>query len=169
MSKENIYPELSGKVVKRYAKVPVHMVAGVRIDPYDSRRQVAWLLETSADNFDVKTKTRTFSYEDEVIELYSDFEAESFVRLNKKLIAAGTLKVYEGTSSQVNEVNTMSDSQLNEIINLRANADFQEQLEKITSALTLVRMKHLATEAGKSIKRIQMIESRIEVLDNGDN
>jgi hypothetical protein len=169
MSKENIYPELSDKVVKRYAKVPIHIVAGVRIDPYDARRQVAWLLETQVENFDVKSKARTFNYEDEVIELYSDFEVDSFVRLNRKLIAAGTLKVYEGTGSLVNEVNTMSDSQLIEIINLRANVDFQEQLEQITSALTLVRMKHLATEAGKSIKRIQMIESRIEVLDNGDN
>lgn len=169
MSKENIYPELAEKVVRRYAKVPIHMVAGARIDPYDTRRQVSWLLSTKPENFDLKNKTRVFDYEDEVIELYSEFEADAFVRLNKKLIAEGLLKVYEGESNQVNEINTMSDSQVIDIINIRSNADFQTELEKITSPLTLVRMKHIATEAGKSIKRIQMIESRIEVLDNGDN
>lgn len=169
MSKENIYPELTDKVVRRYAKVPVHMVSGSRIDPYDARRQIPWILATKPENFDVKSKELTFDYEDEVIELYSDYEADAFVRLNKKLITQGLLKVYEGVNNLVNEVNTMSDSQVNEIINIRANADFQVELDKITSALTLVRMKHLATEAGKSIKRIQMIESRIEVLDNGNS
>jgi hypothetical protein len=169
MSKENIYPELADKVVKRYAKVPVHMVSGFRIDPYDTRKQVAWLLATRPENYDVKTKARTFEYEDEVIELYSEFEAEAFIRLNRKLIAQGLLKVYEGVNNQVNEVNTMSDTQVLEIINIRANTDFQNELEKITSPLTLIRMKHMATDAGKSIKRIQMIDSRIEVLDNGNN
>lgn len=168
MAKDNIFYEFADKVVKRYAKVPVHIISGSRVDPHETRRTIPWVLQTRPENFDVKTKERKFVYEDEVIELYSQFEVDAFLRLNKNLFEAGLLKVYEGEQAQVNTANNLSDSELMEIVNLRSNELFSAALDKLTSPLTLLRLKHLATEAGKSVKKIQMIDARIEVLD-GDN
>lgn len=168
MSKDNIFYEFSDRVVKRYAKVPIHIVSGSRVDPHENRRTIPWVLQTRPENFDVKTKQHTFVYEDEVIELYSKFEVDAFLRLNKNLFELGLLKAYDGEQGRVDTSNTMSDTELMEIANLRSNELFSAALDKITSPLTLLRLKHLATEAGKSIKKIQLIDARIEVLD-GDN
>jgi hypothetical protein len=166
MSKQNIYYELSDKVVKRYAKVPVHLVAGVRIDPYDTKNTISWLLMTDASNYDEKTKQRTFVYEDEVIELYSQYEADAFVRLNKKLIERGLLKVYTGLGNAVDETNTMSDDELSQILSIRSNEDFASEVNKLSSSLTLIRLKQLAIDLGKSVKRVQVLEARIKQLND---
>lgn len=166
MSKQNIYYELSDRVVKRYAKVPVHLVAGVRIDPYDTKNTISWLLMTDASNYDEKTKQRTFVYEDEVIELYSQYEADAFVRLNKKLIERGLLKVYTGSGNSVDETNTMSDDELSQILSIRSNEDFASEVNKLSSSLTLIRLKQLAIDLGKSVKRVQVLEARIKQLND---
>jgi hypothetical protein len=168
MSKQNIYYELSDKVVKRYAKVPVHLVAGVRIDPYDTKNTISWLLMTDASNYDEKTKQRTFVYEDEVIELYSQYEADAFVRLNKKLIERGLLKVYTGSGNSVDETNTMSDDELSQILSIRSNEDFASEVNKLSSSLTLIRLKQLAIDLGKSVKRVQVLEARIKQLNDNN-
>ena len=168
MSKQNIYYELSDKVIKRYAKVPVHLVAGVRIDPYDTKNTISWLLMTDASNYDEKTKQRTFVYEDEVIELYSQYEADAFVRLNKKLIERGLLKVYTGSGSSVDETNTMSDDELSQILSIRSNEDFASEVNKLSSSLTLIRLKQLAIDLGKSVKRVQVLEARIKQLNDNN-
>jgi hypothetical protein len=166
MSKQNIYYELSDKVVKRYAKVPVHLVAGVRIDPYDQKNTISWLLMTDASNYDEKTKQKTFVYEDEVIELYSQYEADAFVRLNKKLIERGLLKVYTGSGSTVDETNTMSDDELSKILSIRSNEDFASEINKLSSSLTLTRLKQFAIDMGKSVKRVHVLEARIKELND---
>jgi hypothetical protein len=166
MSKQNIYYELSDKVVKRYAKVPVHLVAGVRIDPYDQKNTISWLLMTEASNYDEKTKQKTFVYEEEVIELYSQYEADAFVRLNKKLIERGLLKVYTGSGSTVDETNTMSDDELSKILSIRSNEDFASEINKLSSSLTLTRLKQLAVDMGKSVKRVHVLEARIKELND---
>ena len=168
MSKQNIYYELSDKVIKRYAKVPVHLVAGVRIDPYDTKNTISWLLMTDASNYDEKTKQRTFVYEDEVIELYSQYEADAFVRLNKKLIERGLLKVYTGLGNSVDETNTMSDDELSQILSIRSNEDFASEVNKLSSSLTLIRLKQLAIDLGKSVKRVQVLEARIKQLNDNN-
>jgi hypothetical protein len=166
MSKQNIYYELSDKVVRRYAKVPVHLVSGSRIDPYDHKSTVSWLLMTEAVNYNEDTKERTFVYEDEIIELYSQYEADAFVRLNKKLIERGLLKVYTGSGAQVDETNTMSDDELSQILSIRSNEDFTTEVNKLSSSLTLSRLKQLAVDLGKSVKRVQVLESRIKQLND---
>jgi hypothetical protein len=72
-STNNIFPELEGKIFKRYSKVPVHMLSGMRPDPYETRKSITWVLQTKDTNYNIKTKKVEFEYEDEVIELYSQF------------------------------------------------------------------------------------------------
>lgn len=166
MSKQNIYHELADKVVRRYAKVPVHMVSGNRIDPYDHKNTVSWILATDPDNYDMVNKKLKFNYEDEVIELYSQYEADAFVRLNKRLIERGLLKVYTGSGESVDETNTMSDDQLVQILSIRSNDDFALEVTKLSSSFTLVRLKQLAVDLNKSVKRVQLLEDRIKQLND---
>lgn len=168
-STNNIFPELEGKIFKRYSKVPVHMLSGMRPDPYETRNSIAWILQTKDLNYSIKEKKLTFEYEDEIIELYSQFEVDTFKRLNKKLFDQGFFKEYVGEQSPVNVTNTVSDNELLDIANIRSNEAFAVEINKLTSPLTLERLKQIATAAGKSVKKIQLIDSRIEALEDGDN
>jgi hypothetical protein len=168
MSINNIYPELEDKVYVRYAKVPIHIVGGTRLDPHDLRSTIPWVLKTEPEDFDAKTKSLTFQYESEVIELYSKRELDTFLRLNANLIKKGLLKEYAGTKDTVSLSNSVSDEELQEVVALRSNQDFMDALSKFDSRQTLLRIKEIATEAGKSVKRIQLIDARIEEL-HGDS
>jgi hypothetical protein len=169
MSLNNIFPELEDKVYQRFSKVPTHMLAGTRPDPYETRKLIPWILQTKDENYNIKTKERTFNYEDEVIEFYSKFEADAFKRSNRQLFDAGVLKVYESSQEAVDESNTVPDSDLVLISNVRSNEQFLEEISKFTSVYTLERLKKIATDAGKSVKKIQLIEDQIEALKNGTN
>jgi hypothetical protein len=168
-SSNNIFPELEGKIYKRYSKVPIHMLSGLRPDPYETRKSIPWVLQTRDENYDIKRKQLTFEYEDEVIELYSQFEVDTFKRLNKALFDQGFFKEFAGEQSPVNTTNTISDSELENIANIRSNEAFAVEINKLTSPLTLERLKQIATAAGKSVKKIQLIDSRIEALEDGDS
>ena len=169
MSLNNIFPELEDKVYQRYSKVPTHMVAGNRPDPYETRKLIPWVLQTKDENYNIKTKERKFDYEDEVIEFYSKFEADAFKRTNRNLFDSGVLKIYESSQEAVDESNTVPDSDLVLISNMRSNEQFIVEISKFTSTYTLERLKKIATDAGKSIKKIQIIEAQIEALTNGIN
>jgi hypothetical protein len=168
-SVNNIFPELEGKIFTRYSKVPVHMLAGLRPDPYETRKSIPWVLQTNDKNYDIKEKKLTFEYEDEVIELYSQFEVDTFKRLNKQLFDQGFFKEYIGEQAPVNTVNIVSDNELENIANIRSNEAFALEINRLTSTLTLERLKQISTAAGKSVKKIQLIDSRIEALEDGDN
>jgi hypothetical protein len=169
MSLNNIFPELEEKVYQRFSKVPTHMLAGTRPDPYETRKLIPWILQTKETNYVIATKERIFNYEDEVIEFYSKFEADAFKRANRSLFDTGVLKVYEGVQEAVDESNTVADSDLVLISNVRSNEQFVTEISKFTSVYTLQRLKKIATDAGKSIKKIQLIEAQIEALNNGTN
>jgi len=168
-STNNIFPELEGKIFKRYSKVPVYMLSGNRPDPYETRKSIPWVLQTKDINYDIKTKHLEFDYEDEIIELYSQFEVDTFKRMNKALFDQGFFKEYIGEQVPVNTVNIISDNDLLEIANIRSNEAFAVEINKLTSPLTLERLKQIATAAGKSVKKIQLIDARIEALEDGDN
>jgi len=168
-STNNIFPELEGKIFKRYSKVPVHMLSGSRPDPYETRKSIPWVLQTKDINYDIKTKHLEFDYEDEIIELYSQFEVDTFKRMNKALFDQGFFKEYIGEQVPVNTVNIISDNDLLEIANIRSNEAFAVEINKLTSPLTLERLKQIATAAGKSVKKIHLIDARIEALEDGDN
>jgi hypothetical protein len=168
-STNNIFPELEEKIFKRYSKVPVHMLSGMRPDPYETRKSIPWILQSKDKNYNIKAKHLEFEYEDEVIELYSQFEVDTFKRLNKNLFDQGFFKEYAGEQAPVNTTNTISDNELENIANIRSNEAFAVEINKLTSPLTLERLKQIATAAGKSVKKIQLIDSRIEALEDGDN
>lgn len=168
-STNNIFPELEEKVFKRYSKVPVHILSGMRPDPYETRKSIPWVLQTKDENYNIKEKKLTFEYEDEVIELYSQYEVDTFKRLNKNLFDKGYFKEYNGTQLPVNTTNILSDEELSNIADIRSNEAFAVELNKLTSILTLERLKQLATATGKSVKKIQLIDSRIEALNDGDS
>lgn len=168
-STNNIFPELEDKVFKRYSKVPVHILSGLRPDPYETRKTIPWVLQTKEENYDNKQKKLTFDYEDEVIELYSQYEVDTFKRLNKAMFDNGYFKEYLGSQAPVNTTNILSDEELLIIADIRSNETFAHELTKLTSSLTLERLKQIATAAGKSVKKIQLIEARIEALNDGDS
>lgn len=167
MSTNNIYVGLDNTIYKKYAKVPVHIVGGIRLNPNDLTQKVPWILQTNPANYNPVTKQVTFEYEDEVLELYSKKEHDAFLRLNQKLLEQGLLKVFEEEQSVVNVENTIPDSELEKIASLRST--FSETVDRITSVMTLERLKKIAINSGKSIKKIQYIDSRIEALTDGDS
>lgn len=145
------------------------MLSGMRPDPYETRKTIPWILQSKDTNYNIKAKHLEFEYEDEVIELYSQFEVDTFKRLNKNLFDQGFFKEYVGEQAPVNITNTISDNELENIASIRSNEAFAVEINKLTSPLTLERLKQIATAAGKSVKKIQLIDARIEALEDGDN
>jgi len=145
------------------------MLSGMRPDPYETRKTIPWILQSKDANYNIKAKHLEFEYEDEVIELYSQFEVDTFKRLNKNLFDQGFFKEYIGEQAPVNITNTISDNELENIASIRSNEAFAVEINKLTSPLTLERLKQIATAAGKSVKKIQLIDARIEALEDGDN
>lgn len=167
MAKNNIYPAKSQEIFKRYAKVPVNIVAGLRVDPFDTRVQVGWTLSTSESDFDFKEKVRReFVYDNEVLEVYSEHEDVMFRRLNKNLLDKGLLKEYTGIQSDSTYNNFISDEQVTVIVEMRSLTDFREELEKFTSVDTLDRIKDAAVAANKSVKKIQIIDARLKAVQD---
>jgi|NOAtaT_7_FD_contig_21_5016189_length_1073_multi_9_in_0_out_0_3 hypothetical protein len=167
MAKNNIYPAKSEEIFKRYAKVPVNIVAGLRVDPFDTRIQVGWTLSTSEEDFDFSSKTRrNFVYDNEVIELYSSHEDVMFRRLNKNLLDKGLLKEYTGIQAENSSNNFISDEQVAIIVEIKSLTDFKQELEKFTSVATLSRIKEMAIATNKSVKKVQIIEARLKAVQD---
>lgn len=167
MANNNIYLELEGNVYKRYEKVPVNIVSGLRANPLDTKLQVGWSLTTSEDDFSFKENRRTaFVYETEVIEIYSELEDKIFRRLNKNLFDKGLLKVHAGLTPEYDFANFITDEQVGEIINIRTMDEFKNKLDTYNSVSTLNRIKDAAVAANKSIKKVQLIDTRIEVVQD---
>ena len=165
MANNNIYLELEGSVYKRYEKVPINIVAGLRANPLDTKLQVGWSLTTDEEDFSIKENRRlAFVYETEVIEIYSEMEDRIFRRLNKSLFDKGLLKVHEGLTPEYDFANFITDEQVGEIINIRTMDEFKNKLDVYNSLSKLSRIKDAAVTANKSIKKIQLIDKRIEVV-----
>jgi hypothetical protein len=169
MSKNNIYPAFE-TVYKRYAKVPIHIVAGSRVDPQDNTKNVGWTLSTKEENFNIEKQSRSeFVYEDEVIEVYTPIEDKMFQRLNKSLFSLGLLKEYDQESLPPDMKNFLNDSDVLEIVEMKSLAELAKRLQQLTSVATLQRVRELAVSLNKTIKKIQVIDDRIKaVQDDAD-
>ena len=166
MAKNNIYPAFE-TIYKRYAKVPVHIVAGDRVDPHDSSKNVGWTLSTQEESFDFDTKRRSaFVYEDEVIELYSELEDKLFKRMNKSLFVNGLLKEYNEADLQPDLTNFLTDEEINEIVELKSMTEFNKRLYSLTALSTLQRVREAAVYQNKPIKKIQAIDARIKAAQD---
>jgi hypothetical protein len=167
MAINNIYPSISTGVYKKYAKVPINMLAGLRSDPLDTKVNVGWVLSTDEKNFDLASNSRTaFVYDDEVIEIYSETEDKIFKRLNKALFSKGLLKDYNEDELPVNLKNFVNDSEIYEIVELRSLAEFNSRLEKFDSVATLQRIREVAVSENKSVKKVQAIDARIKAVQD---
>jgi len=141
MSKNNIYPAFE-TVYKRYAKVPIHIVAGARLDPHDNTKNIGWTLSTREENFDIEKQQRSeFTYEDEVIEVYTALEDKMFQRLNSKLFSLGLLKEYDQEALPPDMANFLTDSEILEIVEFKSLTELAKRLQLLTSLTTLQRIR----------------------------
>jgi hypothetical protein len=167
MAMNNIYPTVSNEAYKKYAKVPINMLAGLRVDPTDTRVNVGWLLSTDEDNYDLSSNSRkAFVYDDEVIEIYSELEDKMFRRLNKGLFAKGLLKDYHESQLPIDTKNFISDAEITEIVDLRSMTEFMSRLDKFDSLSTLNRIRDFAISENKSVKKVQAIDARIKAVQD---
>ncbi len=165
MAKNNIYLTMNHDVHRRYAKVPVNIVAGLRPDPVDPRIQVGWTLNTAESDYDLATKRRiNFVYENEVIEIYSEAEDRVFRKLNQALLNAGLLREYVGTAETEVSANFLTDDQVLEIVNIRSIADFKRELQAITSPVTLQRVKERAEDSNVTVSKLKALDARMQEL-----
>ena len=86
--------------------------------------------------------------------------------MNKSLFDKGLLKVHEGLTPEYDFANFITDEQIGEIINIRTMDEFKNKLDMYNSLDTLNRIKDAAVAANKSIKKIQLIDKRIEVVQD---
>lgn len=167
MAVNNIYHMMQENVYKRYTKVPINLVGGLRVDPTDTRLQIGWVLHTDEADFDFTTKKRTqFVYDNEVLEVYSESEDKLFRKLNSGLFRAGLLKEFFETDEVVSSPNFVNDSEIDRIVEIRSLSDFQVALANFDALATLERIKQQLIDQGKSVKKVQLVENRIkEVRD----
>ena len=141
--------EFSDQVIKRYTKARLQPITGWRLNPQNAvnpNERIEFLLATPESNVEytpygdgepTKLKQIKFTYEDEVLELYSEQEVRSFERMNRLLIENGLLVEYSDTASAVNTANTLSDVELRKIAKLKLLTSFKTRIADISSVYTL--------------------------------
>lgn len=144
--------EFNDQVIKRYTKARLQALTGYRLNPRNAvnpNERIEFLLATPEDNVEytpydkdgngepTKVKQVKFSYEDEVLELYTEQEVRSFERMNKLLIENGLLIEYSDTQPAVNKVNTLSDVELRKIAKMKLLPAFTVRVNELTSKYTL--------------------------------
>lgn len=141
--------EFSDQVIKRYTKARLQPLTGWRLNPRNAvnpNERLEFLLATPENNVEfipygdgepTKVKQTKFSYEDEVLEIYTEIEVRSFERMNRLLIENGLLVEYNDTASAVNTANTLSDVELRKIAKLKLITTFKTRINDLTSLYTL--------------------------------
>lgn len=173
MSTNHQYLEFSDKVAKRYVKTVINPVSGTRINPYNSAERIDFLLTTprtslveiTAPDGKITLERVATSYEDEVLELYSDNEVKSFLRFNKGLIEQGKIKEYSEVAPLPNTANMLSDEEVYDIANTKTIKQLRTRLVAITSPLTVSRVKAAAEDIGRSAMIVKSIDSYLEELN----
>jgi len=172
MSINHQFLEFNDRVVKRYVKTVLYRVSGWRVDPHRPENRLDFLLITPEKDIEFITQAEgspklnhtRFSYDDEVLELYSDTEARVFERWNKSLIERGLIKEYTLTAPSIDNSNMLTDRDVKDIANIRQLTALKKRLSTITSDVSLIRIKEAATELDRSINVIKTIEGRINEL-----
>ena len=141
--------EFSDQVLKRYVKSGIEALTGYRLNPRNAvnpNERIDFLLATPEENVQftpygdgepTKVKQVNFSYEDEVLELYTAMEVKSFERMNRLLIENGLLIEYSDQAPEVEKTNVLSDAEMNRLARTKTFAIFKEKVNKLTSVHTL--------------------------------
>jgi len=141
------FPQLRSIVYSAYQKVVTHIVAFPRLHPADHSQVLSVLLQSNEKDFDFQTKTLTFNYANDVIELYSEAEDAYILSQNKGLFDRGILipyTTYRAESANVT-IAPVQASDLDALVNL-PSSQFVEALGKITALATLQRVQRTLTE-----------------------
>lgn len=169
--------EFSDEVKKRYIKRGIGALTGYRLNPRNAvnpNERIDFLLATPETSLDITpygdgepTKHRQvgFSYEDEVLELYTDMEVRSFERMNRLLIENGLLVEYNGTATEVSKANLLSDVELTKIASMKTVAALKKRIATITSVdmlqTILDKMQEIDTV---TMAHIRAVKERINEL-----
>ena len=140
MSKHNIYPAFSDRIVARWKKVPIYVVSGWRIDPYKPERQITFVLRSEEKYYDFASGKLSFNYETDVIELYSEDEKRVFVQVNRAAIQSGLLVPYNESIQSTDLTNALTDEELSAIGKIAQLTKFKDRINTITSIHTLKRV-----------------------------
>jgi hypothetical protein len=177
-SENHQYIEFSDQVLKRYVKTRLEPITGFRLNPRNSvnpNERISFLLATPEDNVQytpygdgnqTQLKQTAFTYEDEVLELYTETEVRAFERMNRLLIENGLLAEYSDTSPEVDKTNAISDAELRKIALTKTTALFQEKVSKITSVHILNALLDLMeTLDNINYTHIKLVRSRLNELN----
>jgi hypothetical protein len=163
MSVNHQFVEYEDTIFARYRKTAICAVAGIRINPAKPGERMSFVLQSKFKNFDQDTKQVTFSYDDDVVELYSEQEAKVFKRLNPYLFSAGLITEYNLEKPEVPD-NTLSEDEVQHIVTLPL-ADFRERLDTITAVQPVRRIKDAIDSLSLPIAYRTMVEARLKELE----
>lgn len=171
------FMEFSDQVIKRYTKARLQPLTGWRLNPRNTvnpNERIEFLLATPEQNVEftpygegepTKAKQVIFTYEDEVLELYTAIEVRSFERMNRLLIENGLLVEYNDTASAVNTANTLSDAELRKIAKLKLISAFKIRVNELTSIYTLESLMNIMeTIDTVTVAQMKAVKERINEL-----
>jgi hypothetical protein len=153
------FPEFSDKVIARYIKSIMTPLSGYRLNPRNAvnpNDRIEFLLTTDEADIEItpyndgentKHKQIRFSYDNEVLELYTQLEVAAFERMNKLLIENGILIPYSESAPEIDKTNVINARDLKALS--KASPDvLREKLSVITS--------------------VQVLEKLLETMENTD-
>ena len=140
--------------VKRYVKTVPSKVGGIRFDA-NGKTQIGFILESAAGGF---------SYDSEVLEIYTDREDRAVRQMNKNLFTQGFLKQYNAEAPELDTRNMLSDEDIVEIASLRNIKALEARISDLTSPFTVQRILTAANDIGRPAKTISIIEQRLAAV-----
>lgn len=181
-SENHQYLEFNDQVKKRYVRTVLQPITGYRLNPRNNvnpNERIAFVLATPDDNVEIipyeegiptQVKQTKFSYEDEVLELYTDLEVRSFERMNKLLIENGILVPYNEQAPQIDITNLLTKEEILKIVKMRQTPTFKARVDQITSINTL---KSLLSELEKDedvkYTHIKYVTEKINEFNRREN
>jgi hypothetical protein len=153
-SVNNIYLVIADEPYKRYVKTIASKVGGVRMDD-QMKGQTGFILESAPDGF---------SYEAEVLEIYSDREDRLLRQANKTLFSNGYLKEFTGQLPELDTTNMLDDDEVDMIAATKNIQVLQKRINELTSPFTVKRILDKANEIGRPQKTIAVIQDRLDFL-----
>lgn len=176
MSVNHQFIAFDNKIVKRYAKTTIGILTGYRLDPNRPENRLDWLLASPNQSFQVvwedgqapKIIRTHFSYDDEVLELYSETEVKLFERLNKAAIESGALKIYTEEAPVVDTTNMMTDEEVESIAITKQIPSIKKKIAGINSIVTLKRILEAVEKHDRPMSVAKAIQDRINELSTNN-
>jgi len=137
-----------------YRKTTEHAISGWRIDP-TNKKEVEFYLVNPKD---------TFSYDDDVLEIYSDKEDKFLIQRNRYLFEQGMLVEFRGNSMEVDMSNVLTDEDVESIATIKTSGDMYTRLQELNSKIAVERVFKTAQYIGRPAAILKVIKQRLEEL-----